>query len=194
MQIFSRVCVWGGGGGGGAGIQLQTILARQSFTTITKSVHWKIEGSGPLPPPTPSASAQEDQAHKAPFCSNRLCNGAPCTAVGTHIAPYAYNSGRSSMRTLPPYTAPTRAVYIYAYPTSYSVGMVHMILSGSSMGTHAAPDEIFKLTYIQSLRPFNDYILVHTSFCTHVIITPAYEVCMVYSFRRFNHHICMRLF
>ena len=49
--------------------------------------------------------------------------------------------------------------------------MVHLIFSGSSKGTHTASNEIFK----------------------YVIIPPAYEVYLVYSFRRCNHHMCMCL-
>ena len=60
------------------------------------------------------------------------------TSVSTHKAQYAHSSDRKCMRTLPPHTAPTRAV---------CVGMVHMIYSGSSKGTHTAPYEIFNLTY-----------------------------------------------
>ena len=82
------------------------------------------------------------------------------------------------MRSLPPHTAPTRTVFVSDLRiqplVAVCVGMVHMIFSGSSKGTHTAPNEIFK----------------------YVIIPPAYEVYMVYtcSFRRCNHHICMCLF
>ena len=65
------------------------------------------------------------------------------------------------MRTLPPHTAPTRAVCVcnlrIQLLVAVCVGMVHMICSGSSKGSHTAPNEIFKLTNIkfmlQSLRP-----------------------------------------
>ena len=51
----------------------------------------------------------------------------------------AYSSDKSCMRIRPPHTA-GRAV---------CVGMVHMIFSGSSKGTHTAHNDFCKLTYIQ---------------------------------------------
>ena len=112
--------------------------------------------------------------------------------VGTHIAQYAYSSDLSCMRTLPPHTAPTRAVCVFDLRIQLLVavcvgtcmaGMVHMIFSGSSKGTHTANEgnEFFKLTCIQFM--FSIYVpcCVHKSFRTHVIIPPAYEVYMVYS-------------
>ena len=56
---------------------------------------------------------------------------------------------------------------------------------------HTAPNEIFKLTCIQLMFSIYAPCCVHKSFRTHVTITPANEVYMVYSFRRFNQHICM---
>ena len=80
--------------------------------------------------------------------------------VGTHTAQYAYSSDRSCMRTLTPHTAPTRAVCVSDFRIqlliAVCIGMVHMIFSGSSSGTHTAPNEIFKLTYpvyVQYLCP-----------------------------------------
>ena len=98
------------------------------------------------------------------------------------------------MRALPPHTAPTRAVCVsdlrIQFLVAVCVGMVHMIFSG----THTAPKT---QVFFFNLYPvmFSLYLpcCVHKSFRTHVIIPPAYEVYMVYSFRRFNHHICMRL-
>ena len=65
-----------------------------------------------------------------------------------------------------------------------------MIFSGSSNGTHTAHNEIFKLTYTQFMFSIYALCCVLKSLRTHVIIPPAYEVYMVYSFHRFNHHIC----
>ena len=52
------------------------------------------------------------------------------------------------MRTLPPHTAPTRAVCVsdlrIQLLVAVCVGMVHMIFSGSSKVTHTAPNELFK--------------------------------------------------
>ena len=73
------------------------------------------------------------------------------------------------------------------------IGMVHMIFSESSQGTHTAHNEIFKLTYIQFM--FCIYIpcwVHHKSFRTHVIIL-GHTKCTWYIVRRFNHHICMCL-
>ena len=75
------------------------------------------------------------------------------------------------------------------YYEAVCVGIMHMVFSGTSKGTHTAPTEIFKLIYpfyVQSSRPL---------FRTYLIIHPAYKVCMVYIFRRFNHRtrICMCL-
>ena len=72
--------------------------------------------------------------------------------VSTHTAPYAYSSCRSSMRTLPPHTSDLRI----KLPVAVCVGIVHIIFTGSSKGTHTAPNKIFKLTYpayVQTLRP-----------------------------------------
>ena len=73
--------------------------------------------------------------------------------VGTHTAQYAYSSDRSCMRTLPPHTAPTRAVCVsdlrIQLLVAVWVGMAHMIFSGSSKGTNTAPNEIFIIPYIQ---------------------------------------------
>ena len=102
--------------------------------------------------------------------------------VVTHTAQYAYSSDRSCIRTLPPHTAPTRAVCVsdlrIQLLVALCVGMVHMIFSGSSKGTHTAP------------------CCAHKSFRTHVSIPPTYEVYIVYSFRHFNHHnyMCLCIF
>ena len=53
-----------------------------------------------------------------------------------------------------------------------------MIFSGVSKGTHTAPDEIFKLTYIQFMFSLDASYYIHNSFRTHVIIPPSYEVYM----------------
>ena len=116
-----------------------------------------------------------------------------------HTAQYAYSSDRSCMRTLPLYTAPTRAVCVsdlrIQLLIAVCVGMVHIIFSGSSKGTHTAPNEIFKLCYqvIQFMFSIYAPCCVHKSFSTHAIIPPAYEIYMIYNFRRFKHHICICL-
>ena len=54
------------------------------------------------------------------------------------------------MRTLPPHSAPTRAVCVYDLRiqllVAVCVDLVHMIFSGLSKGKHTARNEIFKLT------------------------------------------------
>ena len=50
-------------------------------------------------------------------------------------------------------------------------------------------DEILKFTYIQYFIRLSIPYYMYKSYRTHVIIPSAYEVCMVYSFRRINHHI-----
>ena len=78
------------------------------------------------------------------------------------------------MRYLPQHTALTRAVCVsdlrIQLLVAVCVGMVHMIFSGSSKGTHTAPNEIFKLTYIKFMFSIYAPCCVHKSFRTHVII------------------------
>ena len=59
-----------------------------------------------------------------------------------------------------------------------------MIFSGSSKTTYTAPDENFQFMFSLTL------LITYTSVSYPCNYTPAYEVWMVYSFRRFNHHIC----
>ena len=83
------------------------------------------------------------------------------------------------MRTLPPHTAPTRALCVsdlrIQLLVAVCVVMSHMIFSGSSKGTHTAHNEISKLTYIQFMFSIYAPCCVHKSFRTHVII-PIYGV------------------
>ena len=91
------------------------------------------------------------------------------------------------MRTLPLHTAPTRAVCVsdlrLQLLVAVCVDMVQMIFSGSSKGTYTAPNEIFKLTYIQFMLSLYATRCVHKSFRTHVFIPPAYEVCKAVGIR-----------
>ena len=81
--------------------------------------------------------------------------------VGTHTAQYTFRSDRSCMRTLPPHTAATRAVWLsdlrIQLLVAVCVGMVHMIFSGSSKGMDTAPNELFLPNLcpvnVQSLHP-----------------------------------------
>ena len=108
------------------------------------------------------------------------------SSVSTHTAPYAYSSGRSSVRTLLPHTATVGFVCVSdlrtRLPVAVCVGILHDIFM-------FIEEYAYNSVYVQSFAP----CCVHESFLTHVIIPPAYEVCMVYSFRRFYHHSCMVL-
>ena len=90
----------------------------------------------------------------------------------------AYSSDKSCMRIRPPHTAHGSCIRRYgAYDIRVRIQLQFVI---------------FKLTYpvyVQSLRPLlrTEVVLYPCKY------TPAFEVYMVYSFRRFNHHICMCL-
>ena len=79
---------------------------------------------------------------------------------------------------------------MYAYltsvlssPVAVCVGMVHIICLVLSKGTHTAPDDKLKFTYIQYMfspsAPLHT-LYIHKSFRTRVNIPLAYEVCMVW--------------
>ena len=90
------------------------------------------------------------------------------------------------MLTLPPQSAPKRAVYVSYLLIQLLVavceGMVHTIFSGSSKGGQTAPKEIFKLTYIQFMFCLYAPCCVIKSFRNHVIIPPAYVWYIIFVF------------